>query len=650
MKKTIRDIDLNNKKVIVRCDFNVPLDDAGEITDDTRIRAALPTIQYLIDHGAGIILMSHLGRPKGEPKPEFSLKVVAEYLEELLGHEVEFMDVDTVVDESVKERAAALIPGEIIMLQNVRYRKEETDNDPEFAKELAGLADIFVQEAFGTSHRAHASTAGIADYIPAVSGFLIEKEVKFLDSAVNDPERPFVAIMGGAKVVDKIKVIENLLEKVDTLIIGGGMSYTFFKAQGHEIGKSLLDAERIDLALDLMKKAEEKGVKFMLPVDTVCADEFPNDANRATYKVGEIPADMMGMDIGEETAKLYAEEIKKAKTVVWNGPMGVFEMPNFAAGTKAVAEAMAESDAITVIGGGDSAAAVQGFGLGDKMTHISTGGGASLEFLEGKVLPGIAIIEDMPEANGERVPFICGNWKMFKTPDETRAFAEAFNAKEFRTGRRIGICAPFVDLDALKEGFEGSWVDYGAENVHFEDQGAYTGEVSLPMLKAIGMKLVIIGHSERRQYFAETDETCNLKLKKVLNESDITPILCVGENIDIRKAGNAEAHVEAQVRADFDGIEADKAAKTVVAYEPIWAIGTGETATPEQAEEMCAHIRSVLADMYGKDTADKVIIQYGGSVKPENVNDLMAKPDIDGALVGGASLDPDKFTAIVNFE
>ena len=650
MKKTIRDIDLNNKKVIVRCDFNVPLDDAGEITDDTRIRAALPTIQYLIDHGAGIILMSHLGRPKGEPKPEFSLKVVAEYLEELLGHEVEFMDVDTVVDQSVKDRAAALIPGEIIMLQNVRYRKEETDNDPEFAKELAGLADIFVQEAFGTAHRAHASTAGIADYIPAVSGFLIEKEVKFLDAAVNDPERPFVAIMGGAKVVDKIKVIENLLEKVDTLIIGGGMSYTFFKAQGYEIGKSLLDAESIDLAKGLMEKAEEKGVKFMLPVDTVCAYEFSNDSEKATYSSDQIPADMMGMDIGEETAKLYAEEIKNARTVVWNGPMGVFEMPNFAAGTRAVAEAMAESDAITVIGGGDSAAAVEGFGLGDKMTHISTGGGASLEFLEGKVLPGIDIIEDMPEGNPERVPFICGNWKMFKTPDETRAFADAFNEKEFRTGRRIGICAPFVDLDALKEGFEGSWVDYGAENVHYLDEGAYTGEVSLPMLKAIGMKLVIIGHSERRQYFAETDETCNLKLKKVLDESDITPILCVGENIDIRKAGNAESHVEGQIRADFDGISADKAAKTVVAYEPIWAIGTGETATPEQAEEMCAHIRSVLADMYGKDTAEKVIIQYGGSVKPENVNDLMAKPDIDGALVGGASLDPDKFTQIVNFE
>ena len=594
--------------------------------------------------------MSHLGRPKGEPKPEFSLKVVAEYLEELLGHEVEFMDVDSVVDDSVKERAAALIPGEIIMLQNVRYRKEETDNDPEFARELAGLADIFVQEAFGTAHRAHASTAGIADYIPAVSGFLIEKEVKFLDAAVNDPERPFVAIMGGAKVGDKIKVIENLLEKVDTLIIGGGMSYTFFKAQGYEIGKSLLDADNIDLAKMLMEKAEEKGVKFMLPVDTVCADEFSNDAERATYPIDQIPEDMMGMDIGEETRKLYTDEIMKAKTVVWNGPMGVFEMPNFAEGTRAVAEAMAESDAITVIGGGDSAAAVEGFGLGSKMTHISTGGGASLEFLEGKVLPGIAIIEDMPEASSERVPFICGNWKMFKTPDETRAFAEAFNQKQFRTGRRIGICAPFVDLDALKEGFEGTWVDFGAENVHYLDEGAYTGEVSLPMLKAIGMKLVIIGHSERRQYFAETDETCNLKLKKVLDESDITPILCVGENIDIRKAGNAESHVEAQIRADFDGIEAEKAEKTVVAYEPIWAIGTGETATPEQAEEMCAHIRSVLSDMYGKETAEKIIIQYGGSVKPGNVSDLMAKPDIDGALVGGASLDPDKFEEIVNFE
>ena len=485
MKKTIRDIDLNNRKTIVRCDFNVPLDDAGEITDDTRIRAALPTIQYLLDHGAAIILMSHLGRPKGEPKPEFSLKVVAEYLEELLGHEVEFMDVDTVVDESVKERAAALIPGEIIMLQNVRYRKEETDNDPGFAKELAGLADIFVQDAFGTAHRAHASTAGIADYIPAVSGFLIEKEVKFLGAAVNDPKRPFVAIMGGAKVGDKIKVVENLLEKVDTLIIGGGMSYTFFKAQGYEIGKSLLDEDNIDLAKMLMEKAKEKGVRFMLPVDTVCADEFSNDAKRATYPIDAIPAEMMGMDIGEQTRAIYAKEIQNAETVVWNGPMGVFEMPNFAAGTRAVAEAMAESDAITVIGGGDSAAAVESFGLADKMTHISTGGGASLEFLEGKILPGIAVIEDMPEGSADRVPFICGNWKMFKTPDETREFAEAFNQKQFRTGRRIGICAPFVDLDALKEGFDGTWVDFGAENVHYLDEGAYTGEVSLPMLKSI---------------------------------------------------------------------------------------------------------------------------------------------------------------------
>ena len=376
MKKTIRDIDLNNKKVIVRCDFNVPLDDNGDVADDTRIRAALPTIQYLLDHGAGIILMSHLGRPKGEPDPKASLKVVGEYLEEYLGHEVEFMDCDEVVDDDVRARAKALMPGEIILLQNVRYRKEETENDPAFAKDLADLADVFVQEAFGTCHRAHASTAGIAEYIPCVSGFLIEKEVKFLGEAVNDPKRPLVAIIGGAKVGDKIKVIRNLLNKVDTLIIGGGMAYTFIKGAGLSIGKSLLDEENVGLSQELIREAVEKGVELALPTDTVCADEFSNDANRITCSMTEIPDDMMGMDIGPESAEKFAGIIKNAKTVIWNGPMGVFEMPNFAAGTRAVAEAMAESDAVTVIGGGDSAAAVQSFGLADKMTHISTGGGA----------------------------------------------------------------------------------------------------------------------------------------------------------------------------------------------------------------------------------------------------------------------------------
>lgn len=394
MKKTIRDIDLKGKRVLIRCDFNVPLDSNQNITDDTRIRAALPTLEYLVTQGAKVVVMSHLGRPKGKAAAEFSLAPVAVRLAELLGKQVEFADSDVVVDDSVKEKVAALKDGDVLLLQNVRFRKEETDNEPGFAKELASLGDVFVQEAFGTAHRAHASTAGVADYLPCVSGFLIEKEVKFLGSALQNPQRPFVAIMGGAKVGDKIKVIENLLTKVDTLIIGGGMSYTFYKAMGLEIGKSILDADNIDLAKMLLEKATSLNVKLLLPVDIVCADEFSNDAKYQTYSRDKIPSDMMGLDIGEETVKLYSEEIAKAKTVVWNGPMGVFEMENFAKGTKAIAEALATSDATTIIGGGDSAAAVEQFGLADKMSHISTGGGASLEFLEGKILPGISIIEE----------------------------------------------------------------------------------------------------------------------------------------------------------------------------------------------------------------------------------------------------------------
>lgn len=394
MKKTIRDVELKGKRVLIRCDFNVPLGSNQNITDDTRIRAALPTLEYMIEHGAKVVVMSHLGRPKGKAAAEFSLAPVAVRLSELLGKPVAFADCDVVIDDAVKAKAASLKNGDVLLLQNVRFRKEETDNEAGFAKELASLGDVFVQEAFGTAHRAHASTAGIANYLPCVSGFLIEKEVKFLGSALQNPQRPFVAIMGGAKVGDKIKVIENLLTKVDTLIIGGGMSYTFYKAMGLEIGTSILDADNIDLAKMLLEKASSLNVKLLLPVDIVCADEFSNDAKHKTYSRDKIPSDMMGLDIGEETIKLYSEEIAKAKTVVWNGPMGVFEMENFAKGTKAIAEALAVSDATTIIGGGDSAAAVEQFGLADKMSHISTGGGASLEFLEGKILPGISIIEE----------------------------------------------------------------------------------------------------------------------------------------------------------------------------------------------------------------------------------------------------------------
>ncbi|MBR2674592.1 MAG: phosphoglycerate kinase [Mogibacterium sp.] len=393
MKKTIKDIKWEGKTAVMRCDFNVPLD-GDRITDDIRIQSALPSIEYLLENGAAIVLMSHLGRPKGEAKPEFSMAPVAKRLTECLGQDVRLVASDIVVDEGVKEAAKALKAGEVILIENVRYRAEEEKNDPSFAKELASLGDVFVQDAFGTAHRAHASTTGIADYIPAVSGFLIEKELQFLGEAVNNPKRPFAAIMGGAKVKDKIPVITNLLDKVDILIVGGGMSYTFFKSQGNSIGTSLLDEEGLELAGDILRLAEEKGVKFMLPVDVVAADEFSNDSPHDVYAIDEIPDNRMGLDIGPETVIAFKEALESAKTVVWNGPMGVFEMDRFAEGTKAIAECLAEIDATTVIGGGDSAAAVAKFGLADKMTHISTGGGASLEFLEGKELPGIAIIED----------------------------------------------------------------------------------------------------------------------------------------------------------------------------------------------------------------------------------------------------------------
>lgn len=386
-KKTVKDIDLKGKKVLVRCDFNVPMDENRKITDNTRIVAAMPTIQYLLENDCAIILCSHLGRPKGEFKPEYSLKPVAEELSKLLGKEV-IMAKD-VVGEDAKAKAEALQKGQIMLLENVRFHKEETDNDKEFAKQLADMAEIYVNDAFGSAHRAHSSTAGVAEFLPAVSGFLIEKELKFLGNAIANPERPFVAILGGAKVSDKIGVIDSLLEKVDTLIIGGGMAYTFFKAQGYEVGDSICELDKLDLAKDLMKKAEEKNVKLILPIDTKIAKAENPEGESKTVRCDEIPADWEGFDIGEETIKLFVEELKKAKTVVWNGPLGLFEVEQFAVGTEEIAKALAEIGCITIIGGGDSAAAVKKAGVEDKMTHISTGGGASLEFLEGKALPGI---------------------------------------------------------------------------------------------------------------------------------------------------------------------------------------------------------------------------------------------------------------------
>ncbi|ACL76599.1 triose-phosphate isomerase [Ruminiclostridium cellulolyticum] len=638
-KKTIEDIDVAGKRVIVRVDFNVPLDENRKITDDKRIVGALPTIKYLVDKGAKTILVSHLGRPKEGFEDKFSMKPTAVRLGELLGKEI-IMAKD-VVGEDAKSKAAALKDGEVLMLENVRFHKEETKNDANFAKELASMAEIFVNDAFGTAHRAHASTAGLADYLPAVCGFLIKKEIEFMGKALANPARPFVAILGGAKVSDKIAVIENLIDKVDTLIIGGGMAYTFLKAKGYHIGNSICEEDKIDLAKTLMEKAEAKGVEIMLPIGSMVAQEFKNDTEIKYVPSDAMPDGWMGMDIGSLTIENFAKEIKKAKTVIWNGPMGVFEFPNFATGTKEIAKAVAESGALSIVGGGDSAAAVEQLGFADKITHISTGGGASLEFLEGKELPGIAVLMD----KNPRKVIAAGNWKMNKTASEAVEFVNALKPAVADAKNEVVVGVPFVCLPGVVAAAKGSNIKVAAQNMHWEEKGAFTGEVSGPMLADLGVDYVIIGHSERREYFGETNEMINKKAHAIFKYG-MTPIICCGETLTQREQGVTADHIRYQIKVALLDLTAEQVSKLVIAYEPIWAIGTGKTATNEQANEVCTIIRELVAELYGSEVAEHVRIQYGGSVNAKNATELFAMSDIDGGLVGGASLKVEDFSII----
>ena len=642
-KKNVEDLNVSGKRVIVRVDFNVPLDKkTGEITDDKRIKGALPTIKYLVDNGAKVILVSHLGRPKNGPEPAFSMKPAADRLAELIGKPVTL--AADVIGEDAKAKAAALQDGEILMLENVRFHKEETKNDPKFAAELASMADLYVNDAFGTAHRAHASTAGLANFLPSASGYLIEKEIKFIGGALANPERPFVAILGGSKVSDKIGVIENLIDKADTIIIGGGMAYTFAAAQGGSIGNSLCEPDKFDLAKELIAKAEAKGVKLLTPVDTVAADAFDANANSQVVDTMAIPDGWMGLDIGPKTIEMFSAEIKAAKTVIWNGPAGVFEFEKFAVGTKALAQAIAESSAISIIGGGDSAAAVEKLGYADKVTHISTGGGASLEFIEGKVLPGIDCLNDKEIGR----TFAAGNWKMncgipadaVKLIDELKPLVKDATAK-------IALGVPATALAAAVEATAYTNIKIAAQNCHFEEKGAFTGEISPLWLAKMGVTYCIIGHSERREYNAETDETVNKKALALLKYG-VKPIICCGESLAQREAGETFDWIKGQIVGAFKDIPASKLCQITIAYEPIWAIGTGKTATDEQAEEVCKFIRGVIAELYCEKCAEAITIQYGGSCNAGNAAGLFAQADINGGLVGGASLKAQDFSVICN--
>lgn len=636
-KKTVRDLDVADKKVLVRVDFNVPLNDKGEITDDTRITASLPTIQYLLEQKAAVILMAHLGRPKGQVKPELSLAPVAKHLGKLLGKKILF--APDCVGEAAQAAASKLKPGHILLLENLRFHKEEEKNDMEFAEKLASLADLYVNDGFGVSHRAHASVEGVTHFLPAAAGFLLEKEIQYVGQAVTNPLHPFVAIIGGAKVSDKIGVISNLLDKVDTLLIGGGMANTFLAAQGYKMGKSLVEEDKLDLAKELLAKAKKNKVNMLLPTDLVMSAAFAPDAEHVTEKVKNLNQAYMALDIGAETSKAYAEALADAKMIVWNGPMGVFEMDAFCKGTEAVAKAVAKSRATSIVGGGDSVAAIEKLGLAKRITHISTGGGASLEYMEGKVLPGVAALDDL------RRKMIAGNWKMHKTVSEAVALAEDIVMETNGTLNEVVIFPPFTALETVADAIDGKHVGYGAQDLHWEDKGAFTGAVSGAMIADICAEYVLVGHSERRTIFGENEKIVASKIIAAYRNG-LKPMLCVGENLAEREAGKTARKINMQLKSALRVISAEDAENLVVAYEPIWAIGSGKAATPEDALEVCTLIREKIGKIFTPDIARKVRILYGGSVNEKNAASFNLS-GIDGVLVGGASLKADTFAAIV---
>ena len=637
-KRTVKDIQLTGKRVLVRVDYNVPMNDKGEITDFIRIEASLPTLHYLLDQGAAVILLAHLGRPKGKVNPKFSLKPVAEALSQLIHRPVQFCS--DCVGKEAQAAAAQLRNGDILLLENLRFHPEEEKNDPHFAQELASLGDVFVNDGFGVSHRAHASVEGITHYLPAVAGFLLEKEIAYLGNAVDKPQRPFAAIIGGAKVADKIAVIRSLIKKADVILIGGGMANTFLAAKGYNLGKSLVEKESLGIAKDLLAEAAAQKTKMLLPVDLIMAASFSNEADHEAEDLDALNPEYMALDIGPKTAELYAQTLAGMKTIVWNGPMGVFEMPNYAEGTRRVAEAMAASDGITIVGGGDSAAAVKQMGLADKMSHVSTGGGASLEYLEGKVLPGLAALDDL------RTPIVAGNWKCHKTVEEAMELAHQVAHGTEMARAEVVLFPPFTALESVAAMVDDDGIGYGAQDIFYEDEGSYTGAVSGPMIAEIGSRYVLVGHSERRKFFHESNE---IVVKKVLAafRNDLDPVLCVGEDADEHENGSTKDKILSQLTPVLNVLTDGQIQHLLVAYEPVWAIGSGKSAEVRDAVAAADLIRKAVAEKFGKEAARRVRILYGGSVTSENAY-AFHEDGIDGVLVGGASLSAQEFCAIAN--
>ncbi len=648
MKRSLTDYPLDGKRVLVRVDFNVPLED-GRVVDDTRIRAALPTITALLDRGCSLVLASHLGRPKGQVVASLRMTAVAMHLAELLGRPV--LSASDCVGDEVRAAAEALRPGDVLLLENLRFHAEETTNDEAFARQLASLAEVYVNDAFGTAHRAHASTEGVTRFLPAVAGLLMERELEVLGRLLRNPARPFVVVLGGLKVSDKIKMIEKMLGLADKILIGGAMANAFLAAKGYELGSSKgADPEEVAIAARVLTEAGAARGELVIPSDVVVAAEAAAGAAGEAVGAEAVGAGRMALDIGPETRAAFARELQGAGTIYWNGPMGLFEIDEFSAGTRAVGEAIVSAGAITVAGGGDTVSAAHRFTLEDRLTHISTGGGASMEFLEGCALPGVEALLDREGAPSgfARRPLMAGNWKMYKTRPEVADFLRGFlPLVDGVADRDIAVFPPFVCLETALAAAQGGNVMVGAQTMAAAAEGAFTGEVSPQMLRELGVASVILGHSERRLYYAENDDELARKVRAAL-DCGLLPILCCGETLEEREAGLTQRKVAGQVAAGLSQVAGDELSRVAVAYEPIWAIGTGRTATPEMAQETVASIRESLRTVF-EGAADEVRILYGGSVNDVTIDALMAQPDIDGVLVGGASLDPAKFARIVRF-
>ena len=647
---TVRDISVDGRKVLLRADLNVPISDKGGIGDDSRIKAVLPTLQYLREHQARVLVVSHLGRPKGQTVSRYSLRPISERLSQLLDAPVNLLTGS--VEDALVEFTHQTEPSEVALLENIRFQPGERKNDPALARQLASAVDIYVNDAFGAAHRAHASTCAVAEFLPAVGGFLMEEELRALGGLRVSPERPYAAVLGGAKISDKLSICRGLLDKVDSMMLGGGLANTFLKCLGHSVGNSLVEEDMIPEVQSLIAESKRQDVDLLMPLDVITARSISPDAPTRATSSSEVGEGWTIVDIGPRTVQRYLKALKSAETVFWNGPMGIFEIAKFARGTERIAKGIAELDSTqTVVGGGESSEALSKLGLTSRINHVSTGGGASLQFLAGEQLPAVEVLQKKAP---ERGIWIGGKWKMNKSAESARQLAGELADGWQDNDMEVVVFPPHPLLSEVEKELSGSTaLHLGGQDCHFEQRGAYTGGISGRALRSVGAEYVIIGHSERRRYDGEDDELINRKVHAAW-DAGLSVVLCVGEELSDREEGRAHERTAEQLRVALQDCESRLSSPEesriwlIVAYEPVWAIGTGEAASEEDVQDMCSHLREELCNLLDDRSAELVRIVYGGSVKAHNVRKFLRLPDVDGALVGGASLQAESFLDLLS--